>query len=83
MLLIKLLEAYNMYGELPGRIFKHLWFISKLSLNPTQFNLVMKNNKYYEGKVINCSVTEIIQDNKRENVIRQTFIGWCISETKR
>ena len=83
MLLIKLLEAYNMYGELPGHIFKHLWFISKLSLNPTQFNLVMKNNKYYEGKVINCSVTEIIQDNKRENVIRQTFIGWCISETKR
>jgi len=28
-------------------------------------------------------MTEILQDNKRENVIKQIFIGCCISETKR
>jgi hypothetical protein len=32
---------------------------------------------------MNFSVTEIIQDNKSENVIRQIFISWCISEAKK
>ena len=28
------------------------------------------------------SMTEILQDNKRENIIREIFISWCVSEKK-